>query len=198
MKNFDSKYNNIPKTEIHCHLEGSIRTATIIDIARGCIKFAGKRSESGTINISGLRSGCRNNMVPACGVLNVPTWTGNCTCNYPVFTSLALLLVLAGLIGFREKVPAIMSTRISFGKQGSYLISVINILQLVGWTAIMVIEVMGHHAGWLALYSGLRSWEVILTIIAVVTGHIFPFQLGLRGWREPNIRSSGSCAASRP
>lgn len=51
-----------------------------------------------------------------------------------------LLLVMAGLIGFREKVPAIMSTRISFGKQGSYLISVINILQLVGWTAIMVIE----------------------------------------------------------
>jgi len=51
-----------------------------------------------------------------------------------------LLLVLAGLIGFREKLPAIMSTRISFGKQGSYLISVINILQLVGWTAIMIIE----------------------------------------------------------
>ena len=34
MKNFDPKYNNIPKTEIHCHLEGSIRTQTIIDIAR--------------------------------------------------------------------------------------------------------------------------------------------------------------------
>ena len=51
-----------------------------------------------------------------------------------------LLLVLAGLIGFRERLPAIMSTRISFGKQGSYLISIINILQLVGWTAIMVIE----------------------------------------------------------
>ena len=51
-----------------------------------------------------------------------------------------MLLVLAGLIGFRERLPAIMSTRISFGKQGSYLISVINILQLVGWTAIMIIE----------------------------------------------------------
>ena len=51
-----------------------------------------------------------------------------------------ILLVLAGLIGFRERLPAIMSTRISFGKQGSYLISVINILQLVGWTAIMIIE----------------------------------------------------------
>ena len=34
MKNFDTKYNNIPKTEIHCHLEGAIRTQTIIDIAR--------------------------------------------------------------------------------------------------------------------------------------------------------------------
>ena len=34
MKNFDPKYNSIPKTEIHIHLEGSIRTQTIIDIAR--------------------------------------------------------------------------------------------------------------------------------------------------------------------
>ena len=34
MKNFDPKYNDIPKTEIHCHLEGSIRTQTIIDIAK--------------------------------------------------------------------------------------------------------------------------------------------------------------------
>jgi hypothetical protein len=34
MKNFDPRYNDIPKTEIHIHLEGSIRTQTIIDIAR--------------------------------------------------------------------------------------------------------------------------------------------------------------------
>ncbi|HRQ24400.1 MAG TPA: adenosine deaminase, partial [Anaerolineales bacterium] len=34
MKNFDPKYNDILKTEIHCHLEGAIRTQTIIDIAR--------------------------------------------------------------------------------------------------------------------------------------------------------------------
>ncbi len=34
MQNFDPQYNALPKTEIHCHLEGSIRTATIIDIAR--------------------------------------------------------------------------------------------------------------------------------------------------------------------
>ena len=34
MKNFDPQYNDIAKTEIHCHLEGSIRTRTILDIAR--------------------------------------------------------------------------------------------------------------------------------------------------------------------
>ena len=34
MKNFDSKYNDIPKIEIHCHLEGAIRTQTILDVAR--------------------------------------------------------------------------------------------------------------------------------------------------------------------
>jgi len=34
MKNFDPKYNAIPKTEIHVHLEGAIRTQTIIDVAK--------------------------------------------------------------------------------------------------------------------------------------------------------------------
>ena len=34
MKNFDPKYNILPKVEIHLHLEGAIRTQTLIDIAR--------------------------------------------------------------------------------------------------------------------------------------------------------------------
>ena len=34
MQNFNPKYNSIPKIELHCHLEGSIRTQTILDIAR--------------------------------------------------------------------------------------------------------------------------------------------------------------------
>jgi putative hydroxymethylpyrimidine transporter CytX len=47
-------------------------------------------------------------------------------------------LALAGFIGYRERLPSIKSTRISFGRQGSYLVSVLNVLQLVGWTAVMV------------------------------------------------------------
>jgi len=34
LKCFDPKYNSLPKAEIHCHLEGAIRTQTIIEIAR--------------------------------------------------------------------------------------------------------------------------------------------------------------------
>jgi adenosine deaminase len=34
MKNFDPRYNDLAKTEIHCHLEGAIRTSTLIDVAR--------------------------------------------------------------------------------------------------------------------------------------------------------------------
>jgi adenosine deaminase len=34
MKNFDPKYNHLPKTEIHLHLEGAIRTQTLIDVAQ--------------------------------------------------------------------------------------------------------------------------------------------------------------------
>jgi adenosine deaminase len=34
MKNFDALYNDLPKTEIHCHLEGAIRTQTIIEVAK--------------------------------------------------------------------------------------------------------------------------------------------------------------------
>lgn len=33
MKNFEARYNDLPKTEIHIHLEGSIRTRTILDSA---------------------------------------------------------------------------------------------------------------------------------------------------------------------
>lgn len=56
----------------------------------GTAAYYDNRLESGTISISGVRSGCRNSAVPAGGVLTLPSWTGNCTCNYPVHTSLAL------------------------------------------------------------------------------------------------------------
>jgi hypothetical protein len=56
----------------------------------GTAAFYDKRIESGTVNISGPRSGCTNNIIPANGVLNVPFFYAGCTCSYPLPTGLAL------------------------------------------------------------------------------------------------------------
>lgn len=52
----------------------------------------------------------------------------------------AMILALTGVIGFREKSPSLMSSRLSLGRYGSYIISFFNIVQLIGWTAIMLIQ----------------------------------------------------------
>ena len=53
--------------------------------------FYDKRIESGTINISGPRSGCTNSVIPAGGVLNLPYFYDGCTCSYPLPTGAALV-----------------------------------------------------------------------------------------------------------
>lgn len=48
------------------------------------------------------------------------------------------IFILGGIIGTRERIPAITSTNISFGVYGTYLFSILNVLQLIGWTAVMI------------------------------------------------------------
>jgi outer membrane protein assembly factor BamB len=48
--------------------------------------------ESGTTGrLNGFRSGCRNSLIPAGGVLNAPNFAHGCVCSYSLFTSLALV-----------------------------------------------------------------------------------------------------------
>ena len=47
--------------------------------------------ESGTIHISGPRSGCTNSIIPANGLLNLPYFYEGCTCSYPLPVALALI-----------------------------------------------------------------------------------------------------------
>jgi hypothetical protein len=46
--------------------------------------------DCGMTNLGGFRSGCRNNLVAACGILSIPRLTG-CTCGYPIQASVALV-----------------------------------------------------------------------------------------------------------
>ncbi len=43
-----------------------------------------------TAHLEGFRSGCRNSLIPANGVLNSPNMAHGCSCGYSLFTSLAL------------------------------------------------------------------------------------------------------------
>ena len=50
------------------------------------------------------------------------------------------LFFLAGLIGGRSGRSAMEAVKMSFGQRGGLLFAVLNVLQLVGWTAIMIYD----------------------------------------------------------
>lgn len=51
-----------------------------------------------------------------------------------------LMLFFSGLIGAKVRKSAMETTKMSFGSKGALLFSVLNIVQLVGWTAIMIYD----------------------------------------------------------
>ena len=51
-----------------------------------------------------------------------------------------ILLYFAGLIGARSQRSAMETTKLTFGSKGGMIFAVINFLQLVGWTAIMIYD----------------------------------------------------------
>ena len=51
-----------------------------------------------------------------------------------------VLLFLAGVIGGQVRKSAMETVKISFGQKGSLLFALLNVIQLVGWTAIMIYD----------------------------------------------------------
>ena len=70
--------------------DGGFDYGGIFTFRSGTAAFYDKKVESGTIHISGPRSGCTNSIVPAGGILNVPYFFEGCTCSYPLPMGLAL------------------------------------------------------------------------------------------------------------
>ena len=71
--------------------DGGINYGHIYSMRSGTAAFYDLRSESGTIHISGPRSGCTNSVIPAGGLLNIPYFYEGCTCSYPLPVGLALV-----------------------------------------------------------------------------------------------------------
>ena len=81
--------------------------------------------ESGnTSRLKGFRSGCRNSLIPANGVLNAPNMAHGCVCGYSLFTSLALVNLPQtevwsySAMTFDPKKDAVRRIGINFGAPG--------------------------------------------------------------------------------
>ena len=87
-------------------------------------------------------------------------------------------MALGGVIGSRHGVPAMVSTRGALGLRGSGVPAVLNAIQLVGWTAVML-WICGHAAAGLMPEGGgfgPRGWIAIagaLTTVWALSGHRF-------------------------
>lgn len=85
---------------------------------------------------------------------------------------------LGGLIGSRWGIPTMVSVRPSFGIRGSYFAAALNVIQLVGWTAVMLI-VCGQAADAISKFYGfsnLTLWIVlsgVITTLWAAVGHRF-------------------------
>lgn len=82
-------------------------------------------------------------------------------------------MAMAGLIGARHGVPAMISTRAALGTNGSKIAAVLNVIQLLGWTGVML-WVGGQAATKLFPALGAPVWIAIcgvLTTFWALGGH---------------------------
>ena len=88
-----------------------------------------------------------------------------------------VMLFLAGYIGAKSGRTAMETVKMSFGQKGSKLFSALNVLQLVGWTAIMIYD--GALAANGVLATGAWLWCLVIGALIVVWIWIGITDLGL-------------------
>ena len=76
------------------------------------------------------------------------------------------LLFLAGLIGARTRRSAMETVKMAFGARGGLLFAVLNVLQLVGWTSIMIYD--GALAANTVMDAGHWLWCLVIGILIIV------------------------------
>ena len=77
-----------------------------------------------------------------------------------------LMMFAAGMIGAREKKSAMETVKMSFGNKGSLLFAILNVLQLVGWTAIMIYD--GALAANGIFSAGEWVWALVIGVLIIV------------------------------
>lgn len=76
-----------------------------------------------------------------------------------------LLLFLSGIIGAKTKKSAMETTKISFGKAGSVFFALLNVIQLTGWTSIMIYD--GALAAGGIFKTGNWVWCLVISVLII-------------------------------
>ena len=71
--------------------DGGVDYGDFYTLRSGTAAYYDKTIESGTVFLSGPRSGCTNSVIPSGGLLNVPYYYDGCTCSYPLPIAVALV-----------------------------------------------------------------------------------------------------------
>lgn len=77
-----------------------------------------------------------------------------------------VMLFLAGLIGGQTGKSSMETAAISFGKKGSSFFAVMNVLQLVGWTGIMIYD--ASLSAETIFSAGAKLWALIIGALIIV------------------------------
>ena len=77
-----------------------------------------------------------------------------------------VLLFLSGVIGGSVRKSAMESVKMSFGQKGSLLFAILNVLQLVGWTAIMIYD--GAIAADGIMHTGRWVWCLVIGALIIL------------------------------
>lgn len=77
-----------------------------------------------------------------------------------------VMLFLAGVIGGKERKSSMETVKMSFGQKGSYLFAVLNIVQLVGWTGIMIYDGAVAANGIWSIHKSV--WALIIGVLIVL------------------------------
>ena len=77
-----------------------------------------------------------------------------------------LMMFAAGMIGGKTGKSAMETVKMSFGEYGGKFFSLLNVLQLVGWTAIMIYD--GSLAADGIFSTGAWIWAIVIGVLIIL------------------------------
>lgn len=93
------------------------------------------------------------------------------------------LFFLVGLIGAKSEKTAMESVKIAFGEKGAIIFTFLNILQLIGWTAVMISQGAGASSEVFSSNST-NMWSIIIGILIIIW-----ILIGIKNLEKINIIS---------